>query len=801
MSRRFTTAIRAGCIIALLLGMVGFLTPQAAAATPGGMFGWGSDENGTLCLGTLTTRKTTPAAAIGAASSDVIAVAAGGYYTLLLKANGTIFGCGSNRFYGTLGIGTEDSNNHPTPEQVVGVTGATAIAAGRNHSLAVAGGNVYAWGQNASGELGQGTNDSLAHPTPTVITGLSNVKAVAGGFGFSFAIKTDSTLWSWGANNAGQLGRTASGTPSAPLQVFLSPGVPLLAQSVAGGERHTAVVATDGKVYTFGGNGEGEGGLGVASDSLPHPTPTQVATLGANNAAVVAGYRHFLVLKSDGTAWGWGDDNIGQLGRGAATTVGCACQPSPAAVAGLTGAVMLGSSQQTGSALLGDGTVRTWGRGPGGELGNGGSSNSASPVQVTGLTNVVAISNGVYAQHNLAIKTTPGTAIVSVSPLAVQFPNQLVNTASTSQLVRLSNSGTQALVVSAITVVGANPGDFAQTNDCSAPVAPTAFCTITVTFTPTAIGARAATLRIADNAGDSPQQVALGGTGVVSQPPFNLVVTFVGAGSGTVGVAATNLTQPTPNHYVIPQVAVATLTAGASDSVFTGWKLDGVFVGWANPLTLTMNTDHTMEATFVPVPIFGDVPGGKAYTDPVLHLAARDIIRGCDQLATPRLYCPADLTARAQMAALIARASGWDAEDHATAFPDRCDAGGGCIDDALWRNVGTVAFYNVARGYLGGTYDPFGDVLHAQTISFITRAMITKGYWNLQPVDGSYTNVPGTSGHRQDIATFVHYAGALPDYPNLSGNFANWDQASTRAWFARTLWQALNSYWSVDRVP
>ncbi len=79
--------------------------------------------------------------------------------------------------------------------------------------------------------------------------------------------------------------------------------------------------------------------------------------------------------------------------------------------------------------------------------------------------------------------------------------------------------------------------------------------------------------------------------------------------------------------------------------------------------------------------------------------------------------------------------------------------------------------------------------------------MITKGYWDLQADGGGYPNVPAASGHRQDIATFVRYAGALPDSPNTGGDFVDWDRPSTRAWFARALWQALNSYWSVDRVP
>jgi len=99
------------------------------------------------------------------------------------------------------------------------------------------------------------------------------------------------------------------------------------------------------------------------------------------------------------------------------------------------------------------------------------------------------------------------------------------------------------------------------------------------------------------------------------------------------------------------------------------------------------------------------------------------------------------------------------------------------------------------------TYAPTQEVLHAQAVSFITRALVAKGFWRAQPDDPAlYANVPAGSGHRRDLATYVHYAGALPDAP-AGAPFAAWDRPSTRAWFARALWQALQSYYGPDRVP
>src|SRR3712207_6244082 len=148
------------------------------------------------------------------------------------------------------------------------------------------------------------------------------------------------------------------------------------------------------------------------------------------------------------------------------------------------------------------------------------------------------------------------------------------------------------------------------------------------------------------------------------------------------------------------------------------------------------------------------------------------------------------------MAALIARAMGWDAEDHGNPFPDR-----GFVDANLWRNVGTLAHYDVARGYPDGTYRPAAPVLQAQTISFITRAMVAKGYWQPATADDPalYPNVSFASGHRWDLLTYHQHAGAVPG-ADPAAAWGGWAAPSTRGWFAQALWQALDSHFAVDRT-
>ncbi len=97
----------------------------------------------------------------------------------------------------------------------------------------------------------------------------------------------------------------------------------------------------------------------------------------------------------------------------------------------------------------------------------------------------------------------------------MSFGNQAINTTSAAKKVTLTSTGTTNLNISSIAITGTNASDFTEINNCPGRMAPGAKCTINVTFTPTQTGARAATLNVNDNAANSPQTVALSGTGVV----------------------------------------------------------------------------------------------------------------------------------------------------------------------------------------------------------------------------------------------------------------------------------------------
>jgi alpha-tubulin suppressor-like RCC1 family protein len=199
----------------------------------------------------------------------------------------------------------------------------------------------------------------------------------------SLALKSDGTVWAWGGNHNGQLGNGTTTDSSIPVQVSSLSNVTAI---VAGGF-HSMALKSDGTMWAWGYNANGEVGNGTTTDAL---TPVQALS---GVSSIGAGFYHSLAVKTDGTAWSWGYGYSGQLCNGSSGS----SAPTSTPTQFLTGAKAAGGGDEISAVLMADGTVRTCGSGEFGELGNGasGSGNrSSTPVQVSNLSGVTAIAVG-----------------------------------------------------------------------------------------------------------------------------------------------------------------------------------------------------------------------------------------------------------------------------------------------------------------------------------------------------------------------------------------------------------------------
>lgn len=233
---------------------------------------------------------------------------------------------------------------YPVPVHLPVLADIVAVAAGFNHSLALdASGHVWSMGENSGGQLGRG-DPSVDYVTPEPIPGLADVVAIAAGLNHSLALKSDGTVWSFGENFNGQLGRTDdNGNPSHPAHPTPAQ-IPGLADvvAIAAGSNHSLALKSDGTAWAFGNNDGGQ--LGNPTNSCSNqatPTPTQIGTF-TDVTAISAGYEFSLVLHANHTVSAFGNNASGQLGSNdLGNPVDGTCKPNsahptPATISGLT---------------------------------------------------------------------------------------------------------------------------------------------------------------------------------------------------------------------------------------------------------------------------------------------------------------------------------------------------------------------------------------------------------------------------------------------------------------------------------
>lgn len=365
-------------------------------------YAWGDNGYGQLGNGT-NINSTTPVQVSGL--TDVVSIGGGydiegGGHSLAVKSDGTAWAWGAN-WQGQLGDGTSNESN--VPVQVANLGGVKAVSGGADFSLALqADGTAWAWGYGWLGQLGDGNGtDSLLPVQVDPSTGLTNATAISAGHDHGMALNSDGTVWAWGSGWNGQLGDDTGNDSLVPVQALVS-GI----TAIDAGAYHSLALQSDGTVWAWGDNWYGQLGDGNTLTTSLFPVQVDQSTGLTGVTAIAAGDYHNLALKTDGTVWAWGANGNGQLGDGNYID-----SPVPVQVPGLTGVTAIAAGRDHSLALKSDGTVWAWGYNWNGQIGDGTNNNSTVPVQVSGLSGAAFIGAGNY--HSLALSPNPVVDLIA----------------------------------------------------------------------------------------------------------------------------------------------------------------------------------------------------------------------------------------------------------------------------------------------------------------------------------------------------------------------------------------------------
>jgi len=435
-ARRRARNVAAASLASGLALLGSTMASPARAVAPGAIQAFGSNTSGQLGNGTTTSSPQpdyfpVPAPVLNGATdlSLVTAVSGGRAHSLALQTSNTVRAWGRN---GDGQLGNCSSTDSPLPVTVgdnatctTTLSQITDIDGGGNHSLAVKNNDtVWAWGSNASGQLGDGSTTSRSYAgqvktnnTPTYLTGIT---AASAGFDHSLALKSDGTVWAWGDNTDGQLGDSTNTNSSYAAKVK-TVGATCAATNadlssvteVAAGAGHSLALKSDGTVWAWGNNEEGQLGDGTTANQK---CAVQVTDSMGNLTSVVhisAGWRFSVAVKSDGSVWAWGDNLYGQLGNNnVPNDSSVAVQVQDAAGGNLSGVASVSAGGHHTLAIKAtSGAVSCWGRADHGECGTAAGIIAGPPpyrtyyqptaVPVVGVAAATAVAGG--GSHSLVL--------------------------------------------------------------------------------------------------------------------------------------------------------------------------------------------------------------------------------------------------------------------------------------------------------------------------------------------------------------------------------------------------------------
>jgi alpha-tubulin suppressor-like RCC1 family protein len=404
---RATRAARkaAIAILAAAAGVTGLAGPglARAAGTPAPtVWGWGINDDFALGTGSLSSDSLSPVKVKLPKGTTVTSVRSGCDFSVAQTKTG-LLAWGDNTF-GQLGDATRKTRKTPVHVKLPKGTTVTAVRAGCDHTIALTkSGTVIAWGRGGNDQLGNGGNKNSGQPVQVKLPKGTKVKTISAGCQHSLALTSSGKVYAWGENAKGQLGDGTTKPRKNPVLVKLPSGT--IATGVSAGCYFSFALTSQG-LFGWGDDTFGQLGLApVPSEPTPDlipmlhrgPGPGTITQLFAGCSATVA-------LFSKGAVLAWGDDSNGQLGDGGTMA---SYKPVTVMIPQDEKVHSVSAGCEDGYAQTTTGQVYAWGVGDSGELGNGSSSTSTSstPVQVKLpiTANPIAIGSGPAAFRAFAL--------------------------------------------------------------------------------------------------------------------------------------------------------------------------------------------------------------------------------------------------------------------------------------------------------------------------------------------------------------------------------------------------------------
>lgn len=377
------------------------LDPDIVEVTPGGVAG-GIEPGVARVIAQIGEHADT--ALVGTALAFP-KISAGYYHACGLTAGGEAW-CWGDNYWGQLGIGTDDGAAHPVARRVSTTQRFKAIATGDLHTCALTlEGEAWCWGGNFISQLGDGARDDDVHGVPVRTAGTNIFADLDAGAYFTCGRTDLGETWCWGYNAKGQTG-SSLGTSTCtlgdlPYACVRSPtratSIPLFTRISVGAD-HSCGVTSTAQAWCWGRDSTGQLGRGV-HDVNPHPAGSQV-TGPVAFATVSAGFQHTCGISTTGTAYCWGGNDDGELGRG---TFAAVAHSTPVAVSGNIAFANLSVGFWQSCGFTASGETYCWGWGDDGQLGHdpaevcGVDRCTTSPRRISGDIALTAIESAAFA--------------------------------------------------------------------------------------------------------------------------------------------------------------------------------------------------------------------------------------------------------------------------------------------------------------------------------------------------------------------------------------------------------------------